>query len=418
MLRSILTIPLLLLSFISYTQTKEVEVNSLLRYTVPEGKVLELTNTKFYKLILSDGVFRSGSMCNAITYSNPKYIYGISYYENIEDKKRPKTIGFTFEEIKYYYDDVYLIKPYFLLKEDMGTDDVARSLNWKFQTQKIVFYPGMTVFPSSCIRSILLTERNMTAQEKAVYNRIKAERLELKRAEEQRKEQQKVQKKLQAQKAIVDKFNDINSIYESKDIYNLKQLKLSDSIISPLLNAVVLKISNSIQDEFLKKESEMLYRNSVSVIAFWDALGHILSLRTEKSTSNNYKAPNIDLSEEDKNTVKLKRYLNLKEAPLTKFEDRIRPCYFRSPLFTLTYFANGQQQFSIKKKHNKIIYKQGNDSILKKEFDEALKLEIKNFPDGNHSFNFHVIAYEFKLLAGLFNKESTITIRKGALSLN
>jgi hypothetical protein len=417
MLRSVLTIPLILLYFISYSQNKEVEVNSHLRYTVPEGKVLELTNTKFYKIILSDGVFRSGSSCNAIALSNPKHLYGISYYENIEkDERRPKTIGFTFKEIKHSHDDVYQVKPYFLLEENMNGDDITRSLNWKFQPQKIVFYPGMTVFPSSCIRSILLSERSMTVQERAVYNKIKAERSELKKAEEQRKEQERAQQKLQAQKAIIDKFNDINSIYESKDIYNLKQLKLSDSIISPMLNAVVLKINNSIEDEFLKMEREKLYRNSVSVIGFWNTNGHILSLRTEKTTSNNYKAPHLDLSEKDQNTINLRGHLNLKEVPLTEFEDKIRPCYFRNHLFTLNYFINGQQHFFIKKKANKIIYKHGNDSILKKEFDEALKLEIKNLPDGNHSFNFYVIAYEFKLLAGLFNDESTITIRKGGIS--
>lgn len=396
-------------------QSKEIEINQLYRYIVPEGKVVELTNSKFYKIILSNGSFRSGTACNSAMHSNPSYIYGISYYENIkEDDRQAKTIGFTFQDIKHHYDDIYQVKPYFLLKDDMGMDDLRKSLNWKFSPQKIVFYPGMSVFPTSCVRSMMLTQRDMSMNEQKAYDFIKKKRLELKVAKEKDKTLQEEREKARVAQEAKNKFNNLSSVYTEYDVANVKDLKYLNTLLMPLLKALSLKLGTVPYDKFFKLNSKSRYQEPLYVLAQWDSLGIIKSLSLRENAAHGEKI-NIDLLSPDSNTVKLKQYLKLKNKPIAKLDGLQRYCNFQSYLLTLNYSIGDKEFFAVKKTDKKLIYTGGRHSTNRPVFEEAVPIDFNTVPNGRYEFYLFFVEYQFKSFFELFNDNQPINITEGAV---
>jgi hypothetical protein len=137
-------------------QQKQVELTKFNSRTVPPGEEWVISNDKSYSAIFSDGVFESGTACNAAFHSTPSYIFGIIYKK---DSLARETIGFTFKQVNQINDNVFSIQPYMFIND---VSQVSYSLTWLFQKQEIVFKPGTTVWTYGCLTNILINIRPLT----------------------------------------------------------------------------------------------------------------------------------------------------------------------------------------------------------------------------------------------------------------
>ncbi|WP_113660968.1 hypothetical protein [Pedobacter nanyangensis] len=399
MLRSILIASSFVFNLVCFAQTKEVEINQLFRYTVPEGKVVELTNTKFHKLILSDGVFRSGSACNAAAYSNPKYLYGISYYESLEEyQSGPKTIGFTFSEINHDHDDVYQVKPYYLLNNDMGMNDLRKSLDWKFSSQKIAFYPGTTLFPSSCIRSIVLTERAMTQNEANLFNKKRAEITKVNEKAKailaQAKAKEDMEQRAKQEQLRIEKFNNPKSIYRLKELNNFPKIDTTNKALTNISNLIIDKLTQKNNTVFLRIKNPYYQNSSFKIIGQWDTLGNITSLRLSPS---NQSLNSIDLKLSDDNmiTAKLKVLLKLTERPIVKVDSKSKYVLLEDKLCGFDFKIEGYNYYHLKKSKNSFNLSPERKTESDTSFEKKLKLEQSGREKGKYQFQCYDISFSF-----------------------
>ena len=137
-------------------QQRQIEITKYNKRTVPIGKEWVISNSKTYKAMFSEGVFRSGTACNASFHSNPSFIFGICFQK---DSSSRQTIGFTFKELSQIDDNVYLIKPFHFLNDAF---ELRNSVNWIDQKREIVFEAGTEVWTYSCLSDIIIEERPIT----------------------------------------------------------------------------------------------------------------------------------------------------------------------------------------------------------------------------------------------------------------
>ena len=258
-----------------YCQTvREVPISNAYR-TVPDGKVWVLSNQQDHKVLFQKGAFKSGTSCYAAIYSNPGYLFGISYYDIVENNNgRPKTIGFTFERLEETFgSDVHLIQPYFILKHGMNGDDISNSLSWDYEPMEMVFYPGTVVFTSSCIEEMMLAERAMTDADKEAYQQIALKNEESLRIKRESELKQKRDFEAQEAEAKREKFNDPNYVYDLWELDNLNALKFDSSIQEEALNTII---------NLVKSQEKAAYRQyvyeTIQASVQWDSLGNVVDI--------------------------------------------------------------------------------------------------------------------------------------------
>jgi len=121
-------------------QQKTIEITKYNKRTVPPGKEWVISNSKSYKIIFSDGVFESGTSCNASFHSTPSFIFGICYKEPTASRQE---IGFTFKDVSRFDNEVYLIQPRIFLHSIYAIQYLEKT---EFKSEELVFKAGSEVW--------------------------------------------------------------------------------------------------------------------------------------------------------------------------------------------------------------------------------------------------------------------------------
>lgn len=382
-----------------YCQTaKEVVISSAYR-TVPDGKVWVLSNQQDHKVLFQKGAFKSGTSCYAAIYSNPGYLFGISYYGGIEnDNSRPKTIGFTFKSLEQIFgSDVHLIQPYFLLKHGMNGDDISNSLSWDYEPMEMVFYPGTVVFASSCIAEMILVERDMTESDNAAYQQKALRNKELQQIKEDSEQQQKRDFETQQVKAKREKFNNPNSVYDLWELDNLNALKFDSSIQEEALNTII---------NLVKSQEKTAYRQyvyeTIQASVQWDSLGNVVDiLFAVIEPAQRYlgrQAPTEEFKGSDEYLQKLKEVLTLKAAPQIAFDGQKKKCFVESDLLTFSYSNQNETHFTFRRRKNGYRLNTISQEMNRQKVEEALATDHLSYPVGqSHFLTFYEERYGFTL---------------------
>ena len=324
-------VSLFLMALTANSQTKTIEINRLFHQKVPEGKVWVLSNKKTYKAIFSNGVYTSGTACNAAFLSNPNYIYGISYIEpSANSRSRPQTIGFTFKEAPLRLErDVWLIKPHFLLEHHMDSEDLLRSIKWQYQPKEIVFYPGTTVFTSSCLANIVIHERNLN-QNDLNYLKVKSKKADDARRLEAIDQNRRL---LEERKLKLAKFYDLERAFEPYDISNLNQVRYfvptADSLSSLLINTITNTVGNS-KDSFKQIANMFKSEYAVQLKLNWDSLGNLIKIAGDTTIIKSKVLEN-------------NKYFKLASEPLVKAETLSRKCKLSASISCQVAMTTGRE---------------------------------------------------------------------------
>lgn len=277
-----ITLILTLISTDTFCQLNQVQLTRYTKMTVPKGKVWTLSNSRSHLITLSKGSFKSGTACYAGLHSNPSYCGGIICYDTISMQSNlPKMLGFTFKQTPYWlHDDVYSIKPYYLIKTDLSEESLIQSLKWKYVADETVFFPGMTLLLSDCITNLTLYERSMTKNDQ-----IKLQRLKIQKATElMLLRKQQTNYKQESDILNSKKYNDKTSTYKLSEIVNYNELinKSQFDSVSVLLAKSFVTVAN----HDIKGYNAIFpypYSSDHSLYLKWDSTGNVIDI---KSTSN------------------------------------------------------------------------------------------------------------------------------------
>lgn len=363
-----------------YCQTaKEVAISNAYR-TVPDGKVWVLSNQQDHKVLFQKGAFKSGTSCYAAIYSNPGYLFGISYYDVVEnDNSRPKTVGFTFKHLEETFgSDVHLIQPYFILKHGMNGDDVSNSLSWNYEPMEMVFYPGTVVFTSSCIAEMILFEREMTEVDKVKYQQRVAKMEEAQSTKKQQTLQHEREKEEQRAGADQEKFNNLNAVYDLVEVENLQELKVDTSKQYEIMQTLIDLIKSQDLNGF-KNYSDF---KEIKVSVLWDSSGNVsnIDMFHEESNWGVKKVNSLMVSEEKVDY--LKQLLRLNALPKIRFGDQTRTCVVKSELFTIIYFTHGGGgSFTFKRQKNGYKIYGVRPETIRPTVDSVLRENYLSYPD-------------------------------------
>lgn len=389
-------------------ETKEVAISGV-HQKVPEGKVWILSNQETSMVLFQRGAFRSGTACNAILHSNPRHIFGISYYDVVKPESRPKTVGFTFKHFeKTFGSDVYLIKPHFLLTDGADGEDIGKSLSWKYEPMEIVFLPGTAVFATSCISEIILFERDITESDIVEYQRKIAQAEQEKKIKEQKALEHQIerQKEREAEKERkeYEKFNSPNAIYDLEEVHNLQEIKFDASNQHKVIQTLIELIKSQGFDELIK----YIEYWDIEVSAQWDSTGNVSDIQVV--TKNNLKVTQANIDD-------LKQLLKLNAPPKIKLGDQIRTCSVTSLLFKINFSMDktvsavvkmqrkGYKIYSVRLEESWPIV----DSILRENYKLYPTRRKLNMYLYRYSFRFVVEPYLFNAVNKEFEKSEWVT---------
>jgi hypothetical protein len=132
--------------------------------TVPAGKKWILEAEKKFKVQISQGTLNSGSLCNALFLSSPGIIMGLNYGD-LYNSKAFNIIFRGLEKIPYTNDYTYEFVPISFVDDRFSINEFRQRKPEEIGIKKIVFKAGETVFITTCLESIEMTEVNMTSLE-------------------------------------------------------------------------------------------------------------------------------------------------------------------------------------------------------------------------------------------------------------
>jgi hypothetical protein len=336
-LKPLLIIILMLTTTIALCQKKEIELTKFYQKTVPNGKVWYVSNTMFHRVIFSEGTFESGTACNAALHSNPNYVFGIICYDTITTNPQlPKVFGFTInEEPVWLHDDVYNVKPYFLISNNVDESVLKYSLTWTFKADEMVFYPGMRLQTSACINNLIIYERDMTVKDKANYIKAKNKQLAINKALQQKDLAYKRDKNAQQ----LASYNDLSHVYKIGEISNaglLFQSENFDSACIMLCNTIGSKLNENYQQYHSYIQGGNLIK--VLVHVNWDSTGTVLSYKV-KSDFPIY-------------NIKLDSVLKLATYPLIEYKSTRRCLLEDDLIFTIDCREEPDGRYYVKKLKN------------------------------------------------------------------
>ena len=125
--------------------------------TVPQGKRWLLLSGEKTKIQISDGTLTSGTLCNAMFFSNPRITFNI----NKGDYRNPETFGVIFKnltKVPYTNDYTYTITPISIIDSKFSLNDLQYKSLEIAGSQELDFNAGETVYLVNCLESIELTE--------------------------------------------------------------------------------------------------------------------------------------------------------------------------------------------------------------------------------------------------------------------
>jgi TonB family protein len=138
---------------------------------VPAGKKWVLKSGIVAKIQVSNGTLESGTECNANFFSNPEIITAIdngNYYNSTN-------YGIIFKDLKrvpYTNENTYEIIPISFVDKNFTLRQLEYKKPENVGVKELEFKAGTSVFVTTCLMSIELTEVNMTKQDSLNQNAI------------------------------------------------------------------------------------------------------------------------------------------------------------------------------------------------------------------------------------------------------
>ena len=327
---------LLISSFQALSQQKEIELDKLYRRTVPTGKVWYISNRSLHKIIFTDGVFESGTACNAALHSNPSYILGIVCYDTLTQLTHlPQIYGFTIKQSpNLLYNDVYAVKPHFLIKDEINAVMLKNSLAWIDVPDEIDFYPGAILQTTGCVNSIILYERDFSKiDKKNLLSLIKKKTADLNTIQKERVEHEQIKERLKLIKYNYDKSTyKLSELQNTKDLFGNGGFDTACKKIGLSIKAIVAGDLNKYQHDIFPSQSTL----EIMVHVKWDSLGHVVNYQV------NCKHPF------DK--IKMDSILTLSTPPRVSFQNRSRGCFVEDDVkFLISFDVTEEIGYIIKK---------------------------------------------------------------------
>ncbi|MBS1636502.1 MAG: hypothetical protein JST26_11355 [Bacteroidetes bacterium] len=225
---------LLTSTVIPQTQGKAIVIGKI-GGKVPEGKYWKLETAKTIPVELSEGSFKSGSLCNAMLFSKPNVVFYVSTGSIYRADKSYAIIFEGMKKIPYSNGVSYEITPKRIVTSDFDFKTLAYKDINSVGVPELIFMPGTFVFANQCIENIQLFEYTLT---KDVITKIEKEQSEKQKTLELNEKNESDQRKLKQVENLNigldvtgDPFNIDGRVTNRKEIEITKTEKFSQIMI-------------------------------------------------------------------------------------------------------------------------------------------------------------------------------------------
>jgi hypothetical protein len=143
-------------NYITITQTPQV---------VPDGKKWILQTNQKNMIEVSNGSLKSGTLCNADLFSNPRIITTIIEGDYGYPNQEYSILFKELEKVPYANYNTFIINPLSIVNNDFDLSSLKYNPVENVGKKQITFMPGQKLFVVECLRSIQLLEINLNQNE-------------------------------------------------------------------------------------------------------------------------------------------------------------------------------------------------------------------------------------------------------------